>query len=317
MSDDVWLGLDVGATKTLALLLDTARTVVGRVKIANSAAHGPRQVVARAIDAGRSLLDGRGTVRGVGVGFAGLVDGDRGVVLSSIMLPGWNAFPLRDEIEAAFCAPTAVENDATAAGIGEYVALGAPPALNMALLTVGTGIGGALFIEGRLYRGRAGIAAEFGNMSIDWHGDVCWCGSRGCLNMLASGSAIANHARRFAADDPASRLLTTEGPLTVEEVHAAAIAGDGAAARAIDLGARALGVGVANLINALNPDRVALAGGVTELGPGYLAAVRGAARERCFAESFDHASIEFAAGGYDVGAFGAACLAQDAGGAAS
>src|SRR5262249_62180727 len=111
--------------------------------------------------------------------------------------------------QKALRAPAAIDNDATLAGLGEYRHLGSPPGLNMVLLTIGTGIGGALILGGRLYRGSRGLAGEIGNTSVDRHGPTCWCGSRGCLNTLASGSAIAARPRRAdreaAAPPPAAR----------------------------------------------------------------------------------------------------------------
>jgi glucokinase len=194
--------------------------------------------------------------------------------MSSIMLPGWDDVPLAERLSAPLGGlPVFVDNDATAAGYGEYLSLGSPEGLNMVLLTVGTGIGGAIIIDGELYRGATGTSAEFGNTTIDWQGETCWCGNKGCLNMLASGTAMANR--------------------TVEE------------------GARALGAGVANIINIFNPDRVVLTGGVTSLGEAFLDQVRQEASWRAFSESMAHARIEYSVRGIEVGALGAAGLIRD------
>jgi glucokinase len=247
----------------------------------------------------------------VGAGFAGLVDWRAGSILSSIMLPGWEAFPLAERLSSELGGlPAFVDNDATAAGYGEFLALGANPEMNMVLLTIGTGIGGAIIIHGKLFRGATGTSAEFGNTTIDWQGKECWCGNRGCLNMLASGSAISDRASALARGAD-SALKGLEEPIPVERIDEAAGAGDRVAIQAIEEGARALGAGVANIINSFNPDRVVLTGGISALGPDYLKVVREEASKRAFSESVAHARIEFSVVGPEVGALGAAGLIRD------
>jgi len=296
----MWLGLDFGGTKVALVQVDDGGVVSARARIPTRPEDGPSALLERVVALARPF---RASARAVGAGFAGLVDPEHGTVLSSIMLPGWEGTPLAAELAARLRLPARVENDATAAGWSEFTALGRPSGATLALLTVGTGIGGALVIQGELYRGRTGTAAEFGNMSIDPSGPECWCGARGCLNMLASGSAIA---RRGAE-------LTGGEARTVEELAALAEAGDARAALAIEEGARALGVGVGNLINALNPDRVALAGGLTALGARWLEAVRASAARQALREPFAAATIALAAHGADASGVGAALLARDAG----
>jgi glucokinase len=298
--DGCWLGFDIGASKLLACAIDGEGRTLAVQKAATGRDDGPDAVLARVLALGRALrgsaaLDGR-RLRGVGAGFAGLVDRERGLVRSSIMLPGWDGVPLALRLQKALHAPASIDNDATLAGLGEYRHLGSPPGLNMVLLTVGTGIGGALILGGRLYRGSRGLAGEIGNTTVDRHGPACWCGSRGCLNTLASGSAIAARAGR--ADG--------------EATAAAAAGGDAAARAAIDDGARALGAGIANLINLFDPDRVVIAGGIAGLGDAWFDLVRTEARARAFAEIAEHVRIEPSARGYDVGAYGAALYGQSA-----
>jgi len=305
-----WLGLDVGGAKILGVMVDGGK-VLGSRKVESHREQGPERVLERALVLCRDLEVEHGPAAGVGVGLAGLVDWKTGVVLSSVILPGWDGFPLLARLEAAMEKPTFVDNDATAAGYGEYNALGRPPGLNMVLLTVGTGIGGAILLDGNLYRGATGVSGEFGNVTLDWQGEPCWCGNRGCLNMLGSGSAIAAHAAGLADGDPRSRLHRVNRPVFVKDVAEAARAGDSASARAIDRGARALGTGIANLINIFNPDRVVLTGGVMEMGETFLSAIRAEAARRAFKESFDHAIIATSTLGQATGAFGAACLVRD------
>lgn len=304
-------GLDIGGTKILGLAAGPDGAIRATVKVDSERAGGPEVVFERAVLACRRLQSECGEPQSIGAGFAGLVDPAAGVVQSSIMLPGFDGVPLARWLTDELSVPARVMNDAKAAGFGEFCALGRPQGLHLVLLTVGTGIGGAIFIDGRPYLGAAGFAGEFGNASIDYQGETCWCGSRGCLNMLASGSALAAHAARAALADPSSALHGRSEPLTVEAIGAAAAAGDALARRVLADGAAALGAGIANVINILNPHRVSLTGGVIELGPEYLEQVRREARARAFRELAEVAAIEPAVLGYRTGAYGAAMLARE------
>lgn len=308
----MYLGLDIGGTKILGAAVTVDLRVLGTLKVATMREDGPDRVIERAIQVCRTLAGRHGTPRGVGAGFAGLVDLQRGRVLSSVILPGWSDVPLAATLsECLDNLPCLVDNDATTAGYGEWLARGSPPELNMILLTVGTGIGGAIIIDGRLYRGATGTSAEFGNTTIQWQGMRCWCGNQGCLNTLASGSAISRRAEELAAAAGQSTLKGLSSPIDVKNIAEAARGGDMAAARAIEECAQALGAGVANIINIFNPDLVVLTGGVPRIGEQYLQTVRDEARRRAFSESADHARIELSVLGPQVGAFGAAGLIRD------
>ncbi len=307
-----WLGLDIGGTKILGAVFTDDLRMLDTCKVPSLREEGPAAVVGRAAALLKGLAERYGPAAGVGAGVAGLVDWRTGVVSSSIMLPGWDGFPLRQRLSSALSGlPVFVDNDAAAAGYGEYLALGSPAGMNLVLLTVGTGIGGAILIDGRLHRGATGTSAEFGNMTIDWQGAECWCGNKGCLNMLASGSAISARAAVLADAAGASLLKGLDRPILVEKIREAARSGDAAAEQALDEGARALGAGVANLINIFNPDRVVLTGGVSVLGEDYLERVRKEARWRAFKENADHAAIELSVAGTEAGVLGAAGLIRD------
>jgi glucokinase len=297
-----WLGLDVGGTKLEAVRVDDDLRVLQRARAATGRDAGPAAVLDRAA-ALLGSVRGDGRAAGAGVGFAGLVDAARGVVRSSIMLPGWSEVPLAGRLAAALDLPACADNDANAAGLCELLAHGARPGLNMVVLTVGTGIGAALILDGRLYRGTHGLAGELGNTTLDWQGVECWCGNRGCANMLASGSALARLAAEQGVGDGS--------PAAAETVVALARAGDARAAAVLEQVARALGALVANAINAFDPERVALAGGLAGLDDGFLAAVRAEARRRAFAEAAAHVAIERAVHGAGAGALGAAALARE------
>jgi glucokinase len=305
-----FLGLDLGGTKILGAVHGEGREPLALEQIETRRDDGAPAVAARAVDLARRLARQAGPLAGAGVGFAGLVDAKRGVVDSSIILPGFEGFELAGRFSAALDLPCVADNDATAAGFGELLALDSPPRLDMVLLTLGTGIGGALVVAGKLHRGGASVAGEFGNTTVDRDGPECPSGNRGSLNSLASGAAIGRTAHERARERRDSRLARLPAPITAQQVDAAARAGDELAREILAEAGRALGAGLANFINIVNPDRVALMGGLTG-ALGYLDAARDEARRRAFARSFGHARIELAVLGGRTGAFGAAALARE------
>jgi glucokinase len=305
-----WLGLDLGGTKLLGVLVDDDGQVLARARTPTAREEGPAAVLARCADLARELQDAGGPAAGAAAGFAGLVDPRAGRVLSSVILPGFADYPLAAALSGALGLPAWVDNDATLAGVGEFTALGEPRDATLVVLTVGTGIGGALFVGGRLHRGHGGTAGEFGHVTLDWHGEPCDCGSRGCLNTLASGTAIARRALSLAQADPQAALHGRTGPLALQDVARAAEAGDASAARALHDGARALGAAVAAAVNLLDPDRVSLCGGVVELGDSWLSQVRAEAETRALREPMKRVVLARAVHGSESGALGAARLAR-------
>jgi glucokinase len=286
------LGVDVGGSKLLACLLDESGHVVAEARHETGRATSPRDLVQRVAElAWRFRADGRAP-GAIGVGIPGLCDFARGVVRSSIMLDGWRDVPLARAISDETGVPCAVDNDVNAAAFceAELRSLGHE---SMLLVAVGTGIGGALTFGRQLWRGASGVAGEIGNMVVDRGGPRCWCGRRGCLNTLASGSAIER-----TAGIPAGSLA------------ARFAAGHPDVGRAVEEAAYALCVGLGNAINLLNPSLVVLGGGVAQLGPRWLELIRHRLRSEAFSEALAHCRVELALAGYQAGARGAALLAR-------
>ena len=313
------LGLDVGGTKLLGVVADEGGGILAERGLPTLRDEGPEAVLGRCLELGRGLLDDvkdearddAEPVCAVGVGFAGLVDPAAGVVRSSVILPGWDDVPLAARLGVALGLPCALDNDATTAGLGEFHSLGAPADLDLVLLTVGTGIGGAIFSGGRLQRGASGLAGEVGHMVVDRDGDLCECGQRGCLHTVASGTALTRLAVERSRGRPDSPLHALERP-SLRDVGDASRASDPLARELVEQGARALGAGVANIAQLLNPGQVSVCGGVLGLGDVYLAALRDEVRRRVFPEVADALAVVPARHGDRSGAFGAACLALEA-----
>jgi len=309
------LGLDIGGTKLLGVVADAGGGILAERGLPTLRDEGPEAVLGRCVELARGLLDEAKAkaepVCAVGVGYAGLVDPAAGVVRSSVILPGWDDVPLAARLGDALGLPCALDNDATTAGLGEFHALGAPADLDLVLLTVGTGIGGAIFTGGRLQRGASGLAGEVGHMVVDRDGDLCECGQRGCLHTVASGTALTRLAVERSRERADSPLHALERP-TLRDVGDACRASDPLARELVEQGARALGAGVANIAQLLNPGQVSVCGGVLGLGDVYLAALRDEVRRRVFPEVADALAVVPARHGNRSGAFGAACLALEA-----
>lgn len=250
----------------------------------------------------------------VGVSFGGPVR--EGVVLLSHHVPGWEDFPLAEWLRGRLGAPAVVENDANAAALGEWRHGAGRGTRCFLYVTVSTGIGGGIVIHGEIYRGADGLAGEIGHMVVDPGGPRCTCGRRGCLEALASGPAIAARARELLA----SRRRSGEGRallglvggdpsrISAREVALAAARGDPLASEVLREAGEALGFGIAQAITLLNPERIALGGGVIKAGEPFLRSVREAAERYAFPGA--RVDIAVAELGDDAPLWGAAALAE-------
>lgn len=222
---------------------------------------------------------------GVGIGAPGPLDRERGIVVVAPNL-GWRNFPLREEISERIHLPATLDNDANCATVGEWWRGAAQGARNVVGLTIGTGIGGGIVLDGRLYHGSSDVAGEIGHTTIDSTGRYCRCGNYGCLEAYASGPAIALRAREALERDEVSILhRMVDGQLerlTAATVYEAAKNGDALALEVVRDTAKFLGTGVANLLNTLNPDVVVITGGVTRAGDRLFEPLRAEVKRRAF-----------------------------------
>ena len=222
---------------------------------------------------------------GIGVGAPGPLDREKGIVVIAPNL-GWINFPLRDAISSRIRLPVTLDNDANCATVGEWWRGAARGARNAVGITIGTGIGGGVILDGQLYHGSSDVAGEIGHTTIDSTGRYCKCGNYGCLEAYASGTAIAARAREALERDEASALRTmVDGDLTrltAATVYQAAHDGDALAREIVHDTARFLGTGIGNILNILNPDVVVLTGGVTKAGELLFEPLRAEVKRRAF-----------------------------------
>lgn len=303
--------VDLGGTKIVAAIAGPGGRVLGRGARPTGAGDGPGPVIDRMVAAAEEAaraagLDLRGA-RAMAVGAPGPLDVEAGVVLESPNL-GWRDVPLREILTERLGIPVRVENDANLAAYGEYRYGAGQGARHMVYLGIGTGIGFGLILLGRIYHGATGNT-EFGHMTVDLGGPLCGCGRHGCLEAIASGSALAREARAIALHRP-DRLQPGETP-AAPFVFRLAREGDGEAQQVLDRFVEALGAGVANLVNGLSPDRVVLGGGVMAAGDWLLERVREEARRRTFGAQWRATEVVRAGLGGDSGLYGAVALALD------
>jgi glucokinase len=307
------IGVDAGGTKIAGVLVDCARDgkIVDRRVVetpATDAEEATRTIVAVA----RELMASRDGVRALGVGAAGMVNRD-GVIRYAPNV-AWREFPLADRVGRAVGIPTLVDNDANAAAWGEFRFGAGRGSRDMLLVTMGTGIGGGIVIQGKLFRGAYGFAAEIGHIIVEPGGPLCGCGNLGCWEQVASGRAIGRLGRRAAMDHPQTLMVELAGgdPDKVDGrvVTAAAKRGDPVATHVLAEVGRRLGEGIGGLVNVLDPDVVVVGGGAVEAGDLILTPAR-----RSFVETVEaprhrpDVPIVAAAMGNDAGAVGAADLA--------
>jgi glucokinase len=232
---------------------------------------------------------------GVGIGAPGPLDRERGLVIVAPNL-GWRNFPLRDRIGQRLGLPATLDNDANCATVGEWWQGAAKGGRDVIGMTIGTGIGGGLILDGKLYHGASDVAGEVGHTTIDLNGRHCKCGNYGCLEAYASGPAIATRAREVLVREETASLLPSlvSGKLeaiTAETVYKAAQQGDAVASEIVRDTARYLGVGIANLLNIFNADVVVVAGGVTQAGDALFVPLQAEVRRRAFRPAVDATRI--------------------------
>ncbi|HET8912944.1 MAG TPA: ROK family protein [Ktedonobacteraceae bacterium] len=340
------IGVDLGGTQLRVAVMQGSKLhsrvglLVGKDTTPDTVINQIAQGIHQALEEADVTLE---QIVGIGVGAPGPLDNRTGVVFSPPNLHGWHEVPLRDILQQRFNVPIFVENDANTAGLGEYIFGAGRGSEDMVYLTISTGIGGGVIVKGEILEGVSGTAAELGHMTIDMHGPQCNCGNIGCLEAIASGTAIARLANNAIAAGDGEELLQfvrgmredvgknldsyvhptigitsavhdkfveAAGPLLVNArtVSEAAKAGIPLAREIINNAGEALGVGLVNIIHIFNPAKIILGGGVTQMGDLILDPARRIVAERAMRHPLKAVTIEVSDLGGDVGLIGAGAL---------
>ncbi len=264
------IGVDVGGTKVLGGVVDVNGKVLAHAR-RDTPRQGGRALTQAIADVALELMKDF-DVSTVGISAAGFISADRKTMLATPNIADWNGVNLNEELSELIGLPAVIENDANAAAWGEAKFGAGRGESQVILLTIGTGIGGGIIINGALHRGAYGIAAEFGHMRVVPEGHLCGCGERGCFEQYASGNALLRHAREAinASPDVARNLLSlgdgTVAGLTGKHITEAARTGDPVALAAFNTTAQWLGAGIASLSVLLDPACVIIGGGVIDAG---------------------------------------------------
>lgn len=317
-----YIGLDLGGTNIKAGVVDDDARVLSRVSIPTPGESGPEAVMQAMAEAAQAAADQAkltlAQIDGIGIGAPGMLDLKRGLVLAAPNLPGWKNTPIRDRITELTGRPAVLENDANAAAFGEYWAgAGRDPSVrNLIMITLGTGVGSGIVIDGKLLHGAFDLGAEAGHLIVVPNGRLCGCGQRGCIEAYASASSTARRACEAVKSGEESSLARDFGKqpdrITAKDVFEAANRGDALATRIVEETATYLGIACISLCRVLDPQMIVFAGGMILAGDQLFDRVRAAFRAHDWHVVETRAQLVPALLGNDAGFIGAAAVAWDA-----
>jgi glucokinase len=312
-ADGLTIGIDLGGTKIRSMSFDDRMNVIGEDYRETEAELGPDSVMARMIDSVLAAAKGQ-PILAAGISTPGPSKPRLGIVTEPPNLPGWKDVNLAQLIGEKLGVPAWIENDANAAAIAEHQE-GAGKGLDHVLLvTLGTGVGGGLIVDGKLVYGASGGAGEIGHQVIVPEGPRCGCGRLGCLEAVASGLALGREAAALIQRSPEGRLAKLVAEANEEPsaklLHEAANAGDGEAEAVIRTAGRYLGAGLTNLVNVFNPEMIVVGGSLRRLGEPYLGEALKIVERDAFRQHYEDVSIVEAKLGDESPCVGAALVAR-------
>jgi glucokinase len=319
MSEPVFVGLDVGGTTMKAGVVDDRGTILAAVSLPTEAQRGQELGLERMCESIRQAVAAAGVgladVGAIGVATPGTMDIPAGVILDPPNLKPWRNVPVRDHIRKVFGVPTAFQNDANAAALGEFWAGAGRDVDSLVLFTLGTGVGGGIIINDMVLDGRHSHGAELGHVKIEMTAPrLCGCGRWGCLEAYASATAVTKRTvealREPGACSELSPFRDNEAALTSRAVFDAAARGDTLAGRIVDETAKYLALGAANLMHVINPDMVVFGGGMIAAGEAFLGRIRHHVKQFAFPVPAERTIVCFARLGSDAGFIGAAACAR-------
>ncbi|WP_280817492.1 ROK family protein [Variovorax sp. TBS-050B] len=312
----VLVGIDIGATSLDVAVLRPDLSVLAQHEEPADVREGPAVVLARVRTLMRELLArchcGAKDVLGIGIGVPGPVNFEIGQLVNPPLMPAWDSFSIRDYLREDYAAPVFVDNDVNLMALGELWRLKRALS-NFLVIKIGTGIGCGIVCHGEVYRGAAGSAGDVGHICVDQEGPRCHCGNLGCVEAMAAGPAITRMAVQAAEAGESALLadcLRRHGRIDAVDVGQASRAGDTAANGIIQRAGNLIGQMLASVVNFFNPSHVFIGGGITRIGPLFLAAVRQSVYQRSLALSTRHLEIQYTPLGTQGGLIGAGVLAM-------
>ena len=316
-SGSVFIGIDLGGTSLKAALVSPTGEIINETRI-DTELRNPQALFKQVTETAMSLRDDKkagGQVAGIGIGIPGLVNRKTNRIELMPNLPALSEIDITSELSNQTGLPVILDNDANTAAYGELQVGAARGRKEVFFITLGTGIGAGLVINGQIYRGAAGFAGEFGHMTIDPEGIECACGNIGCLETIASGPNIVRRTRERLYRDRTSSLsrlaIPRDREFTAEDIAHAAREGDEMAQVMMERTGMFLGIAIAAVINLLNVEMVVMGGGVMDAGDFFLKPTIKETRRRAFPPSFNSCEIVIAKLGASAGVIGAALMARD------
>ena len=313
----LYIGVDLGGTNIAAGLVDEEGKILHKCSRPTGVERGAEAVIGDIAGLCQQVMDETGhtaaDIKAIGVGVPGICHPDNGVVEFCTNL-FWHKVPLRQIMNRTLDIPVFIGNDATVAGLAESVAGVSRGSANSVFITLGTGVGGGIVVDHKVYSGTHGIGSELGHMVIVADGEPCTCGNHGCWERYTSATAMIRMGKEAAKEHPESAILVNCGgdpdKITAKHVMDAAKAGDAAGMEVFKKYVHYLAVGIVSIINILDPEVIALGGGVSAAGEFLRDAVRAEVDTMVFCKEVPYARIELAVLGNDAGIIGAAMLGK-------
>ncbi|TVM04255.1 MAG: hypothetical protein CV087_01035 [Candidatus Brocadia sp. WS118] len=309
------VGIDLGGTNLKAGVVDTDGRIFHRLSIKTNSNADPQtisnQILELIAETMQSAQVRESDVVGIGLGSPGLVDKQGETILFSPNLPRWRNIPIKRIVSERFSKPCVLENDANAAAWGEKWAGAGKGVKSLVMLTLGTGVGGGIVIDNKLWRGANNVAAEIGHMVIQTDGPLCNCGNRGCVEVYASATGMVRRFKEVLKGGASSSLKISD-EITAKMINEAAIHGDKVSLDVIEETGRYLGIAIVNIMHVLNPEMIVLSGGMIGSGQLLMDPIRKVTTQRAFEASYQDTKIVFSQLGNDAGIIGAAgCLLKE------
>jgi glucokinase len=282
------IGVDLGGTNLRIAAVDGAGKMLEKITTSTEVARGRDLVIDEMCDAIQKIVDklsDTGVLAGIGIGVPGIIEMQTGTLRDSPNLPGWHNYPVRDEIERRLKTTVVLENDANVAALGEKWLGAATDVDDMIMLTLGTGVGGGIVLEGKIWHGMTGMAGEPGHINVEPDGHPCNCGSRGCLEQIASATAVRRMAAEaiLAGDAPhMAKAMKESAEFTSKVIYELAMQGDAPAQEIFQRVGRALGTALADLVNIFNIPMYVIGGGLASAWDAFAPSMMETLRKNSF-----------------------------------
>ena len=308
-----FIGIDLGGTNIRGGIVDELGNITNRRQEPTFAKEGANSIINRLIDFIKSLIEQDRTINleGIGVGCPGIIDIEKGIIHLSPNLPGFKDIPLKKILQDTFSVSSYLENDANVIAFGEKCYGEGKDVSSLICITLGTGVGGGIILDNKLWHGFNGMASEIGHITIIPDGIKCGCGNNGCLEAYASATAVINRTIdliKKGHDSKISKIIKSGTTLTAKMIYEAALDNDLLSSQILDQTGKYLGIGIADLINILNPEMIVIGGGMASAWDMFFPSMSIEIKKRAFDIPAQSVKIVRAKLGDDAGILGAAAL---------